>query len=336
MIKIYQITEDCNKDTIKNSLEGEFEYFYLPCKSEEEIIQKCHDADVLISIYEPITKKVMDELKNLKYIALGSIGYNMVDADYAARKNILLSNNPAYCIEEVADHTMALILNLLRRISIFNKSVKEDKIWDYNLLGNSLRRISSLKAGIIGFGSIGRLLAKRLKAFDSTVYAYDPYVEDEVFKSAGVLKANLEDIEKSCDIISIHLPLLEETYNIIDRDFLNKLGKKPILINCSRGGLIDQKALEEALEKNLITGLGLDVLADENPDLTGLKFLKNENLIITPHVAFYSRESIEEADSNVGKYISSFMKNDFKNIPLIGKWFKIYIIIVKSPWFFQG
>ncbi|WP_083329028.1 C-terminal binding protein [Peptoniphilus raoultii] len=319
MIKIYQITEDCNKDTIKNSLEGEFEYFYLPCKSEEGIIQKCRDADVLISIYEPITKKVMDELKNLKYIALGSIGYNMVDAEYAARKNILLSNNPAYCIEEVADHTMALILNLLRRISIFNKSVKEDKIWDYNLLGNSLRRISSLKAGIIGFGSIGRLLAKRLKAFDSTVYAYDPYVADEVFKSAGVLKANLEDIEKNCDIISIHLPLLEETYNIIDRDFLNKLEKKPILINCSRGGLIDQEDLEEALEKNLITGLGLDVLADENPDLASLKFLKNENLIITPHVAFYSRESIEEADSNVGKYISSFMKNDFKNIPLIGK-----------------
>ncbi|MDO5712947.1 MAG: C-terminal binding protein [Tissierellia bacterium] len=317
MFKVYQITKDVDPEMVKKYLSSEISFEYRPCTTEEDIIKYCQDGDGIISVYEPMTEKVMKSLKNLKYICLGSIGYNAVDVKAAKELGIDVSTNPTYCVNEVADHALALSLNLLRGIDKFQKEVKVKKNWDYTAFGNSFHRISTLTIGLLGFGNIAKGVAKRFQAFGAKVLAYDPYISEEIFRELMVEKVELSKIQEESDLISIHLPLTKETKNFVDQDFLEDCVKSPYLINVSRGEIVDQEIIKDALEKGLIRGIGLDVLDDENPDLESLDFLEEENVLLTPHVAFYSQESIVEADSNCGKYVSLYEKDKKEEIPLL-------------------
>lgn len=316
MIKVYQITEDVDHKKVSEFAEG-FELIYKPCKTQDDIIKNCSDAVVLISLYEPIDRRVIDALTDLKYICVASIGYNAVDVEYAKSRGILVSNNPSYCIEEVADYTLALMLNCVRKINAYHKSVQEEGEWDYTKFGNTLRRMSNLTVSLIGFGSIARKVNERLRGFGCKVNVYDPYISDEMAEANAVEKVDLNVIREKADIISIHVPLLDSTRKMINETFLTGLGKTPIIVNCSRGEIIDEQALLRALDKGQIRAAALDVLESEDPDSAYLKDLTHPNLLITPHVAFYSREAIEECDTNVGKFVSAFVNERQGEIPLL-------------------
>lgn len=315
-MKAYQITADIDVNKVKEYTDG-VEVIYAPCKSKEEIIKNCKDADILITIYAEIDKEVIENLKNLKYICVGSIGYNAVNIEYTKSKGIQVSNNPTYCIEEVADHTLALMLSSIKKLNQFDHNIKKEGEWNYNKFGNTLRRISELTVALVGFGNIARQVNKRLKGFGCKVVTYDPYIDPKIAKENGVEIVNLEFIQNNADIISIHTPLVESTKNLFSKNFISRLKKKPIIINCSRGEIIDEEYLMYALENNIISGAGLDVLISEYPDSKYLKSLDHPNLILTPHSAFYSMEAIEECDSNVGKFITAFAKGNLDAIPLL-------------------
>ncbi len=318
-MKVFVITEDVNPQMIRNHLDDSMEFHNLPCKTEEEIIENCQEAECLVTVYEPLSAGVLDKLPNLKYICSAAIGFNNIDVNHAVKNGVFVSNNPFYCIEEVADHTMSLALDLVRKTSLFNRDVKEKKVWDYQAYGNSLFRMSSQVIGLIGFGGIAREVSKRFLGFGCTVLAYDPFVNESVFDSGGVSKASLEEIQKNADIISIHLPLNDETNRMINHDFFTELAKSPFLINCSRGQLIDQSAIKEALDCDYIKGIALDVLDDEYPRLEEIDFIEDDRVVITPHVAFFSQSSIDEADYNVADYINMFAKDEIDRIPMVGK-----------------
>ncbi len=318
-MKVFVITEDVNPQMIQNHLDDSMEFHNLPCKTEEEIVDKCQEAECIVTVYEPLTSNVLDKLPNLKYICSAAIGFNNIDVKHAVNNGVFVSNNPFYCIEEVADHTLSLALDLVRKTSLFNRDVKEKKIWDYQAYGNSLLRMSSQVIGLIGFGGIAREVAKRFLGFGCKILAYDPFVKDSVFEDMGVSKATLDEVKENADIISIHLPLNEETDRMINRDFFSSLTKSPFLINCSRGQLIDQSAITDALDNEYIKGIALDVLDDEYPKLEEIDFIEDDRVVITPHVAFFSKSSIDEADYNVADYINKFCKGDIDKIPMVGK-----------------
>lgn len=312
-MKVYQITPDMDSKVVQSVLDEQIEYIYLPCKTEDDIIKNCKDANVLVSIYEPVTPKVIDALPDLKYLCIGSIGFDNVDVDYAKKKGILVSNNPSYCTQEVAQHVLALILNFNRKIFKFNQLVKDESKWDYSYFGNTLHRLSSITIGLIGFGKIARQVNEYLQVFGCRVLGYDPFVDEATMNAANVKKTTLEDIQTNADYISLHLPSNEQTRDMINLNFLSSCKKRPILINCSRGDIILESDLKAALDNQYISGLGLDVLSDEDPNLSDYDFLNYDEVIITPHVAFYSQESIQEADETAGYNLNNFYHSEKGN-----------------------
>lgn len=317
MFKTYIITDDIDPKKVENVLENYSQIRFIPSPTEEDIIKNCRDADALISLYEPITSKVFDNLPNLKIVSLLSIGFNTVDVDYAKQMGVRVSNNPNYCLEEVADHTTAFILTLNRRLFEYNKAVKQEKIWKYDNLSGKIHRLSSQTLGLAGFGSIAQKVAKRMKAFGCNVLAYDPFIPKEIGETHGVQIVTLDELLENGDIISAHMPLNDSTRNFFSKETFSKMKKSPIFINCARGGIVDENALLEALDRGLISAAGLDVLSSEEPDLENCEFIERDNVILTPHAAFYSEESNEEAQIFTAKHVEYFIKGQLDKIPLI-------------------
>lgn len=319
MFKTYIVTDDINAEKARQVLGGYSEVRYYPSSKEDEIIKNCSDADAIISLYEPITAEVMDAIPNLKFISIESIGFNTVDINHAKTKGIRVSNNPNYCVEEVADHTAALILTLARKLLLYNKSVQERKVWEYDAAGQDIYRLSSRTIGLVGFGSISRKVAQRLKAFGCSIMAYDPFISQDIGDKYGVDMVQIDEILSKCDVISTHMPLNGNTANFFNWDVFVRMKKKPIFINCARGGVVDEQALLDALDAGLISAAGLDVLESETPDLENCGFLGRENVILTPHAAFYSQQSMEEAQTLTVMHVKYFITGQYDKIPLVVK-----------------
>lgn len=319
MLKIYLITDDLDEKMAREKLTPYGEFFYWPCRTEQEIIDNCKDANILISLYEPITSRVMSALTQLRFISLASIGYNTVDMDYATDSKIHVSNNPNYCTEEVADHTVALILALNRGLFQYHKSVQQDKVWLYDIAGPDMHRLSTRTLGLAGFGSIARKVAGRMKAFGSRVMAYDPYVAKEVGEGLGVEIVPLGTLLEESHIISVHMPLTRNTENFFNRERFCLMKQKPMFINCARGGVVDEDDLIEALDNGQVSTAGLDVLKSETPDLENCGFLNRDNVILTPHAAFYSLNSMEESQILTVEHVKCFLQGQLTKIPLVNR-----------------
>lgn len=317
MFKTYIITPNADVEKTKQILEPYSQVVFSPSPTEEDIIKNCTDADAIISLYEPITSKVMGTLTNLKFIALLSIGFNTVDINYATKANIHVSNNPNYCIEEVADHTSALILTLSRKILEYNKSVQDEKIWKHDAIGQKLHRMSSRTLGLIGFGSIAKKVAHRMQSFGCKVIAMDPFISKAIGEEYDVEMVTIEELLKNSDIISLHLPLNDNTQGFLNRQLFDKMEKRPMLINCARGELVVEEDLVYALNSGLVSSAGLDVLASEPPNFNNFELLNRDNVIITPHMGFYSEESIEECHDLTARYVKYFINNQYNKIPLV-------------------
>ena len=273
----------------------------IPCHSEEEIITAAHDADAVITIatVQSFPRRVIERLNKCRIISSVGIGYEGIEVKAATEHGILVVNTPDYCLEEVSDHTMALILACARKLLPQDQAVRAGK-W------NSLERpeirfkiwppISRLRGqtlGLIGFGRIPRTLVPKAKGFGLRVIAYDPYVPSGIAEAQGVGSVDLSDLLRQSDYLSIHAALTPETKHLLGLEQFKQMKPTAYLINTARGGIIDEQALYLALSQGYIAGAGLDVL-DPEPPQPDNPLLKLDNVVITAHAAHYSDQSVIE------------------------------------------
>lgn len=261
------------------------------CKKEEEIIELAHDAHGILNQYTMVTEKVIDSLEKCKVIVRYGIGINTIDVAAATSKGIYVVNVPDYCIEEVAIHAFSLILSLARRVVFMNNKFKVSTC-NY-ISAKPIKRLSTMKLGLLGFGNIARRVTKIAIASGFTCLSYDPYVSGESMKEHGCSKVDLITLLKESDFISIHVPLNKDTHHLIGEEEISMMKSTAYIINTSRGSIIDENALVEALVKNKIAGAALDVVEVE-PIERDNPLLKLDNVILTPHVAWYSEEAMIE------------------------------------------
>lgn len=261
-------------------------------KSDDDVIRFAGEADALLNQYAPITEKVFRSLDRLKIVVRYGVGIDNIDVEAATRAGVLVCN-VIYDITDVADHTLALLLASWRRLKSIDNFVFEGK-WDWKLIG-PLPRFSGSTVGIIGYGKIGKLVARRLKGFDVRVLVYDPYVEGKEIVEDGFTPKGLEELLRESDAVTLHVPLTKETYHLINERSFQMMKDGAILVNTCRGKVVDTGALISALKSGKISYAGLDVLEEEPPSKQLLEELKEcSNIILTPHTAWYSNQSLYE------------------------------------------
>jgi D-3-phosphoglycerate dehydrogenase len=279
--------------------------YLFQCRSEKEVIDGGDDADALLVQYAPITKHVIDSLNKCKVIGRYGTGVDNIDVNAATKKGIVVVNVPSYCEEEVADHTIALILALTRKIVKYNQAIKGG-IWDWKI-GIPIQRIKEQKLGLVGFGKNAKKVAQKARSLGFSVMGFDPYVTEEEFAKHRVIKVNFEQLLRESDIISIHAPLTAETKHMFGKEEFKKMKKSAYIINTSRGALINQEELYLALAQKEIAGAALDVMEYE-PPLEDDALLKLDNVILTPHVAWYSERSLMDLRSKVATDVAKVLQ----------------------------
>lgn len=274
------------------------------CRTEEELIEAAQGAVGLINSNLPISRKAIESLPDLKVIARYGVGVDHIDVEAATENNVFVANVPDYCRDEVADHALALILTLTRKIVPLNQSVKRGN-WCFEE-GAPLHRFSTQTVGLVSYGHIARNLAKKLRAIGFKVIAYDPYYQ-EAEGETDVAFVSLEELMGLSDVISIHSPLLKETHHMINKDILDLAKPHAVIVNAGRGSIIHEGDLIEALKAGKIAAAGLDVLEEEPLDPDN-PLLSMENVILTPHIAFYSEESYQELKRKTAMNIVDVLK----------------------------
>jgi D-3-phosphoglycerate dehydrogenase len=272
------------------------------CATEEELISACSEADAVIALGIRITPgyifslKVIENLNKCRLIALTGIGYDNVDISAATEKGICVANVPYYCLEEVSDHAMALILACARKFYQLLPDIKSGK-WstqaDYLSALKPLHRLSGQTLGLIGFGNIARTLVPKARAFGFRIIAYAPHVPSILFETFKVESVELDKLLEESDFVSMHTTLTTGNKHMMGLPQFKKMKPTAYFINTARGELVDERALYTALSEGLIAGAGLDVLESEPPGLDN-PLLKLSNVLITGHFAYYSEESREE------------------------------------------
>jgi D-3-phosphoglycerate dehydrogenase / 2-oxoglutarate reductase len=276
-------------DVEKKTLEGLADLVALQTKKPEEFLGEAEDCDALLNTYAgPITAEAMARMRKCRIIARYGIGVDTIDLDAATQAGIIVTNNPTYCIEEVAEHTMALALACARKVAVYDRLVR-DRRWELPP-GKPMFRLSGQTLGLVGFGNIARQVAVRAAAFGMRVLFADPFVQGGQFDVPGK-KMALHDLFGESDFVSLHPPLTADTRKMINDDALSHMKPSAFLVNCSRGPIIDTEALVRALDTKEIAGCALDTTDPEPlPDPHPLR--GRENVIITPHVAWYSEQAL--------------------------------------------
>jgi len=269
---------------------------HRPCDTEDGVIEAARDADALLVHFQPLTpRRVLEALPKMKVISRHGVGVDCIDVEAATEMGICVCNTPGVNTTEVADHAMALLLGITRRIPMLNYPVKQGW-WSENYDGlyeqrTGLTRIAGKTVGIIGLGNIGRTFSTRVRGFaPARIIASDPYVPQTVGDLHGVQMVDLETLLAESDFISVHTPSNEETHHLINEATLAKMKPSAVLINTSRGPVVDEAALNAALESGQIAAAGIDV-ADEEPLPADSPLLQRDNILITPHFAGYSEVS---------------------------------------------
>lgn len=262
------------------------------CRTESDVVTAGERAVALLTQYAPITDLVMRTLPMVRVVGRYGVGLDNIDLPAARQRGIRVVNVPDYCVSEVADHALALVLTLTRGIAALDRGIHAG-IWDFRL-GGELRRSAEMQLGIVGIGRIGSALARRALAIGFKTVATDP-VRPQI---PGVLLVDLEQLLETSDVVSLHVPLDATTSHLIDAVALARMKRGAYLVNTSRGGVVDQTALVAALRRGDLAGAALDVL--EREPIESHDALKDlPNVVLTPHASFYSRESLVEMKRRV-------------------------------------
>ncbi len=264
---------------------------FAHCATENDIIEQCPDAHALLLRQTPVGDKTFRALKNLRVVSRYGVGYDNIDVAAATRRGVLVTIVPDYCIQEVADHAAALLLSAIRRIPLRDRLIRQGE-WD---VGSRypLFRTRGKVLGLVGYGKTAREVRRRLSGFPFRFIACDPYVNETIFKNDNTKKLSFRKLVIVSDYISIHVPLNAETHHLFNLETFRKMRRNAILVNTSRGTIVDARALYTALRDRFIGGAALDVY-EEEPFNNSSPLADLDSVILSDHVAWYSVESQSE------------------------------------------
>jgi D-3-phosphoglycerate dehydrogenase len=262
------------------------------CRTEDETVEVVRDAQAVLNNFAPMTHRVMQAMAPGAVIVRYGVGVDNVDLAAAKALGVHVCNVPDYGVEEVADHAAAMTLALARKLDHFNGGIRSGE-WKIAQMVDGLRSLRETTVGLIGLGRIARAYAARMAVFGCRVVGFDPYVTDEQAREAGIEPMDRESVIAAAHVLSLHVPLTPETRHLIDAAAIARMPKGGILINCSRGGLVDEQALSEALVSGHLSGAGLDVFEKEPlPEASPLRTAPH--VFLSPHAAFFSDASVEK------------------------------------------
>lgn len=262
-------------------------------RSDAGLTDLLRDVSAILTCWSPVTAPMLEAAARCRVVARYGVGIDNIDVAKATELGILVTNVPDYCVDEVAEHAMALILSSVRKICVFNAQTDAGR-WD-NRAGGEIHRLRGQTLGLVGYGRIARAVAARALAFGMRVRAYDPYLA-AVSGSVGddvEFERTIHELLAAADVVCLHVPLTSQTAGLISTSEFSVMKANAILVNTARGGLVDLPALRRALDSQSIAGAALDVLPTEPPDPASIRE-RASNLLITPHASFYSVESVQD------------------------------------------
>jgi len=278
----------------------------------EGILSVAREADALLTTYARIPAEMIAQMTRCRIIARFGIGVDNVDIPAATNAGIVVTRVPDYCLDEVSDHAMALLLALARKIPSANARTHAGR-WEMKAVV-PIHRLRGTVLGLVAFGQIPQLVAPKAKAFGLRVVTHDPYVPDEVLVRAGVERVEFDELVTISDYISIHTPLTPETRHFFDGDVFRRMKPGAYLINTARGPIVDEAALARALDAGQLAGAALDVMEKEPPE--GSPLLGRENVILTPHTSFYSEESLIDLQTKAADEVVRVLRGQAPRHPV--------------------
>lgn len=261
------------------------------CRTEEETIQAVAGANAVLNNFAPMTRRVMQAMADGATIVRYGVGVDNVDLAAAKQLGIRVCNVPDYGIDEVADHAAAMTLMLARKLNQYDRGIRAGE-WKIDQMVDGVRSLRNSTVGLIGLGRIAKSYASRMAAFGCNIIGFDPYVTAEQAQAAGISLMSQEQVIASANILSLHVPLTPETRHLINAEAIAQMPQGAVIINCSRGGLIDETALAAALVSGQISGAGLDVFEKE-PLPADSPLRTAPHLTMSPHAAFFSDTSVD-------------------------------------------
>ncbi len=275
--------------------------------SADDILAVARDADAILVTYAKLPGDLLRQLTRCKAIGRFGLGVDNIDIPAAAELGITVTYVPDYCMHEVSDHAMALLLALARKIPLSNKLVQAGR-WDMPAVV-PIHRLAGRVLGLVGFGNIPRALAPKAKAFGLRVVTHDPYVSQQALAAAGVESVSFDRLLEISDFVSIHAPLMPATRGLFNAEVFRKMKTGALLINTARGPLVDEDALVSALDSGRLGGAALDVVAVE-PLPKDSRLIGRDNVILTPHTAFYSVEALNELQTKCAADVARVLSGE--------------------------
>lgn len=282
------------------------EFRAAQCRTEEDVAGACRDADGILVTFSPVRRRALAGMPRCRIIVRTGVGYDTVDVAAATERKVMVANVPDYCISEVADHALTLMLCLWRKVPELDGEVRSR---GWTGMPRPVHRLEGRVLGIIGLGRIGRAVAARARGFGLRLIACDPYVPADVFSALGVEAVGLDALARSADIITLHTPLTDETRGLIRKEILRRMKPTAILVNTSRGGVVATDDLVQALREGWISGAGLDVFeAEPLPQDHPLRGLPR--VLLTPHAAWYSVDSEQELRRRAARTVVQALRGE--------------------------
>jgi D-3-phosphoglycerate dehydrogenase / 2-oxoglutarate reductase len=284
-------------------------------QNEDEVIAACRDADIALleTVHTPMTARVIEQMQCCRAIIKYAVGYDNVDVSAASDAGIVVANSADYCTEEVSDQTVAMLLAAVRRVPFLDRHVRSGGWFDFERTA-SMHRVRNLTLGVMGLGRIGRSVVKKMSGFEMRILGFDPYVGEQGAPD-GVELVPVEQLYRESDLISIHTPLTPSTRGLVGEAAFRLMKPSAIVVNTSRGGIIDQDALVRALQEKRIGGAALDVLVEEPPP-AGSPLLGFDNVILTPHVGARSEEALANLHETVTRSIEAILRGFWPPFPV--------------------
>jgi len=284
----------------------------------EALAAACRDADAILTDYVPFDRAVLARLGRCRLISVAATGWDCVDVAAAAEQGIRVAAVGEYCTDEVADHTIALLLALERRLFDYHRQVQAGRDWRWNQV-TGIRRLAGRSLGLVGFGRIGQAVARRANAFGLAVLASDPRVDAAAVRGHGAEPVAFEELLARADIVSLHCNLDAANRGLMNRAAFAKMARRPRLINVARGALVVEADLVAALDAGQVAGAALDVLAEDSPDLGHHPLVGRRDVILTPHIAFCSEAALDDlrriSAANIGAFLEGRPEDVFRLVP---------------------
>lgn len=307
-------THDYEISIIKGGFpDAEIDIFEYTDDNREEFLNRISDADALLTAYIHVDKEVFERASKLKVVSISATGFDNVDLAEATKHSVGVCPIGEYCTIDMAEHTMALMLALNKNLKSYAYDIDNDYQWRYNK-PEPPTRIGNQTLGIFGFGKIGKAVAKLAQGLGMKVIACDPYVQKSVAEALGVELLSQDEVFERADVISSHMNLDADNKEYFTAKEFNKMKRRPIFLNLARGLSVNENDLADALDKGIVRAAGLDVLREELPELKGHILAGRDNVIITPHAAFYSSQSMQDLPRISSENIVYFLKGEKEKV----------------------